>query len=660
MTQAATGAARRSRPLRFLTGYFLIFVSIPLVSFVGTQIIAARLNYSPLLGSYWGNHIYSPFSWAMWAIRYVGYNHDFWFHSGAIIVFATIGAILTIVLWLAITTRSAQPWHGLHGDARFITELEELRRIGLAEQVPTIWAKLLNPLLSAVIKQRPHRIYLGAVQAENGTTQYLRLEGNEHVGVIAPTRTGKGVGPVLINCWTWPGCLLTYDPKSENFYSTAPRRSEYGPVYRWNPTATKDCHQYNFLDQIRLQTIHEVGDAMDIATLLVDPSSVGNWDHWKHTGFSFLAGAILFVKYVRQAQGRKGSLADVAYALGDPDKPNSRLYQEMVGNSFGLPTVNGFTPNIRHPFITTAGQEMLNKDARERASVHSTACNALSLYKDPIIARNTARSDFRMEDLWNADRPGSLYITVSADQEIKLQPMLRMMLTLLTRNLQRAELQYKAGRAILPWKHRTLFLIDEFASLGTVNEIELALSRIAGYGVQFFLAIQGIPQLYKAYTQYQAVLEGLQAKAVYAPNDAMTAKWLSEACGKTTTIKKDIHISGSLFGLMAGNFNEKMEEVARPILTEQQATRLKPPTKDGDVITEAGNIILLRTGYNPVWAEQMLYFRDPYFLDLINRPMPPDIFRREPLAARDMAAPPPLIVDGPALPPQPPQGELEV
>ena len=164
---------------------------------------------------------------------------------------------------------------------------------------------------------------------------------------------------------------------------------------------------------------------------------------------------------------------------------------------------------------------------------------------------------------------------MSPSKELKLQPMLRMMLGLILRTLQEPELQFVNGQPVMPWKCRTLMLLDEFASLGMVKEVELALSRIAGYGVQLMLVIQDNNQLFSSYTQYQTILGGLQTKAVFAPDECK---------------------------------------------------RLRPPKKDATgKITEGGDVILLRTGLNPIFARQILYFQDPYFARKASIPAPADL-----------------------------------
>ncbi|MFX9012119.1 type IV secretory system conjugative DNA transfer family protein, partial [Acinetobacter baumannii] len=67
---------------------------------------------------------------------------------------------------------------------------------------------------------------------------------------------------------------------------------------------------------------------------------------------------------------------------------------------------------MAHPAVASIARELLNKSENERSGVVSTAMSFLGLYRDPIIAANTACSDWRIADLMNADRPVSLYLVV--------------------------------------------------------------------------------------------------------------------------------------------------------------------------------------------------------------------------------------------------------
>mgnify|MGYP001241982896 CR=1 FL=1 len=104
----------------------------------------------------------------------------------------------------------------------------------------------------------------------------------------------------------------------------------------------------------------------------------------------------------------------------------------------------------------------------------------LGLYRDPVIARNTSASDFRITDLMNADAPVSLYLVVPPSDLARTRPIIRLMLNQIGHRL--TESMEFGGKTA--YKHRLLLLLDEFPSLGKLEFFETALAFIARYGDQ--------------------------------------------------------------------------------------------------------------------------------------------------------------------------------
>lgn len=626
-------------------GLAVIFFQILICSAVATQYIAAHFDYDPALTDSWGYGIYNPFAWVSWVFAFYRVEPSFFDTIYIAFLVCTLVTMFSAVLWIGLKVHSPVAAPEIHGSARWICTIEELREIGLVAK-PSNDNDLPAPEPATVI-------YLGVIEDRDGKCYYIRQTGNEHVLVAAPSRTGKGIGPIFMNALTWQHAFAVYDPKGEIYYNTSGWRQTLGKVFRWNPAANDPSFSaFNFLDTIRQGTIYEVSDAMDVATLLVDPSSVGaaEWNHWEKSGFSFLNACILYALYfIPERCGRKAHLGDVYDLITcpspnvDPHEMIEQLCKTMLANNYGNPNPHG-GPNTHgtHKAIAQGGAALLSSHPEERSGIVSTARTTLMLYADPLIIRNTSHSDFALTDIWNAAQPGSLYITISPDQEKKLQGMLRMMLTLILRTAQRPELKYnERGQALLPWRHRSLFLFDEFPTLGEIREIETALARIAGYGVQLMLFVQDVPQLYKEYGEHQTVISGTQTKLVYAPNDDVTAKWLETECGRTTIVKNQISVDGSRFAALMQRVSLHFQETERPLITLQEARKLEPPTKDADGrVTKAGALIILRTGFNPIFGRQLLYFQDPVFAE--RRAMPPaHVARQRPAAPLSAGALPP-------------------
>jgi type IV secretion system protein VirD4 len=102
---------------------------------------------------------------------------------------------------------------------------------------------------------------------------YLRHDGPEHVLVVAPTRSSKGVGLVVPTLLTWPRSTVVHDIKGENWVLTAAWRAQFSHCRMFDPTNPQSS---------RFNPLLEVRDVQNIADILVDPEGVRERrDHWE-------------------------------------------------------------------------------------------------------------------------------------------------------------------------------------------------------------------------------------------------------------------------------------------------------------------------------------------------------------------------------------------
>jgi len=564
---------------------------------MATRAVAmADLHYHPALGAPVVGKFYAPWTWLTWQVRY---------KQNAPAVFAAInaaggaiGAIAALgqLAALGAQGRTAQRHEGVHGTAHWAAR-DEIEATGLLPRRG----------------QRGAGVYVGGWRDDRDRLHYLRHNGPEHVAAIAPTRSGKGVGLVVPTLLSWPHSLVVNDQKAELWHLSAGwRASEAGNVVlRFDPGAASGSIGFNPLDEIRLGTLHEVGDVQNLVTILVDPEGKGLVDHWAKTSHAFLTGAILHVLYRAKATGGVGALPQVALALSDPARPVAELYREMLDNTWAGGTgVGGQT----HPTIAAAARDMTNRPDEERGSVLSTAMSFLSLYRDPLIAKNVSRSDFRIMDLMNHGQPVSLYLVVRVEDKDRMKPLMRLIINQLVRVLLRPEIAYARGRPAPPHKHRMLLMLDEFPSYGKLEVFQEALAYIAGHGIKAYLIMQDIAQLWGAYGRDESIISNCHVRAAYAPNKIETADWLSKMTGTATIVKEDITTSGGRFSAVLSNVSRTFHQISRPLATPDEIMRLKSPAKnESDVITEPGDMLVFVAGHAPILGTQSLYFRDPVF-----------------------------------------------
>ena len=566
------------------------------LSAAATQFVAYRVGYHPAIGEPLIGHLYAPWQWIGWQKAAWAADARRTFQLVDVGLFAA--ATTTVFGGLALSAslrRRPKKHQGVHGTARFQGEAD-IRKGGLLPETPGA----AHP-----------GVYVGGWTDRKGRTHYLRHDGPEHSIVIAPTRSGKGVGNILPTLLSWPASCAVYDEKGELWELTAGWRAKHADstVIRLELGAVEGSAAFNFLEEIRLGTPHEVADAQNVAQMLCDPVGKGLEDHWQKTSFALLTGLILHTLYTHRARRETASLADVAFALSNPARAANELWQEMVGNRH--------LKTGPHAVVAAAGRDMLDRDARERGSVLSSAKTYLTLLQDPIVARNTSRSDFRIMDLMDHKGPMSLYIVTRGSDKERLRPLVRLLFTMMAQTLMGVPLAFENGQPLMPHRHRLLMMLDEFPSLGRMHVIEDALPKCAGYGIKCFLAAQDREQMYAAYGEHQTITGNCHIRIIYAPNERETARWVSDMIGTTTIVKQDVTESGHRLGALS-QISRSFHEVSRPLMTPDEISTLKKPQKergrDGkEVITEAGEMVVFVAGENPIRGTQVLYFLDPLF-----------------------------------------------
>ena len=346
---------------------------------------------------------------------------------------------------------------------------------------------------------------------------YLRHDGPEHVLCFAPTRSGKGIGIVVPTLLTWPESAIVHDIKGENYELTAGWRSRFSQALLFDPT-NPHSSAYNPLLEVRRGDA-EVRDVQNIADILVDPEgALERRNHWEKTSHALLVGTILHALYAETDK----TLAGVANLLSDPRRPIEATLRVMMTTRH-----LGDRP---HPVVASAARELLNKSENERSGVLSTAMSFLGLYRDPVVAKITARCDWRICDLIENQHPTTLYLVVPPSDISRTKPLVRLILNQIGRRL--TEKRRDGAR-----RHRVLLMLDEFPALGRLDFFESTLAFVASYGLKSILIAQSLNQIEKVYGPSNSILDNCHVRVAFATNDERTARRVSEALGTATELR---------------------------------------------------------------------------------------------------------------------------
>lgn len=473
-----------------------------------------------------------------------------------------------------------------YGKAHFQTK-GEVKRNGLAQPVGSglVFGKFGKPQR----KNRKGRFVCGSYD------QF------PHALVVAPTRSGKGVGYVIPNTLLFPGSCVVMDVKGEIFEATSRHRLAQGDrVFRFAPfDFDKPTHRYNPLERIAriADTDQRFTELSKLASYFLTPRNE------KGGASDFIVGARqLFVAAGMLAIERKtptiGAIARILFGSGDKEKAYQRFARE---------TQHEQSATI---FLNFSGYS--DRTLSSYASVLDGA--GLGLWLNPRIEKVTSANDFSWEDIRR--HPHAIYIVANSDDIPTLAPLLRLMFGELIATMR----SRIPDPRIEPWPVQ--IILDEFDQLGHMPIIVQSLKQLAGHGVRVSIITQSVPGLESIYTENERLsIESAAGMKLYiAPNEKKTAAEVSEALGKTTKLSLSDSYSQDGQGILKRSISRRNEE--RPLLTPGEVRNLDP-----------NKIILIPERQNPIMVDRIVYYEDAYFQPIFKAqkgPLPyPDALRAE-------------------------------
>lgn len=575
-----------------------------------TQYFAYDFNYQTILGANI-NQYYAPWGILQWAAKWHDQYSEAFMRAGSIGMVTTSVGLLSLIIMQMVLRNTSKANEYLHGSARW-ANFKDIRSAGLIPAARTFFQRITKQNNTA-------GVYVGGWVDKKGHQHYLRHNGPEHVLCYAPTRSGKGVGLIIPTLLSWEHSAVITDLKGELWALTSGWRQKYAKnkVLRFEPASINGGVCWNPLDEIRLGTENEVGDVQNLVTLLVDPEGKGLESHWQKTSQALLVGVILHALYKAKANGTIATLPSVDAMLVDPTRDIAKLWVEMTTFSHS----NG----QNNPIVNASGRDMMDRPEEEAGSVLSTAKSFLALYRDPVVANNVSKSEFKIKDLMHNENAVSLYIVTQPTDKARLRPLVRIMVNMIVRMLA-DKMDFKDGRPIINYKHRLLMMLDEFPSLGKLEIMQESLAFLAGYGIKCYLVCQDINQLKSRETGYghdESITSNCHIQNAFPPNRIETAEHLSKLTGQTTVVKEHLTTSGRRTSALLGQVSRTIQEVQRPLLTPDECLRMPGPVKtDSGDIAEAGDMIVYVTGFPAIYGKQTLYFKDPIFQARASIPAP--------------------------------------
>lgn len=462
-------------------------------------------------------------------------------------------SILIIILWnlreRLIDWRPFKKKESLHGDSRWASE-KDIRKAGLRSKKGLLLGK--------------------------DKRGYFIADGYQHALLFAPTGSGKGVGFVIPNLLFWNDSVIVHDIKLENYEITSGWRKRQGQkVFVWNPAQPDGIsHCYNPLQWISKKPGQMVDDVQKIANLIMPEQ-----DFWQNEARSLFVGVVL---YLIASPGKVKSFGEVVRTMRSDDV----VYNLAVA----LDTMG----KVIHPVAYMNIAAFLQKADKERSGVVSTMNSSLELWANPLIDTATASSDFNIMD-FKKDRV-TVYVGLTPDNLNRLRPLMQVFYQQATEFLCR-----KLPSDDEPYG--VLFLMDEFPTLGKMEQFQTGIAYFRGYRVRLFLIVQDTEQLKGIYEEagMNSFLSNSTYRITFAANNIETANLISQLIGNKTVQQESLN-KPKFLDLNPASRSLHLSETQRALLLPQEVIMLPRDEQ----------IILIESTY-PIKSRKIFYYNDNTF-----------------------------------------------
>jgi len=479
-----------------------------------------------------------------------------------------IGAILVPMLLIGFLTWNfksslykLRPYikkESVHGDARWATE-DDIKNANL------------------IVKKG---MLLG--QDKKG---YLISEGYQHTLLFAPTGSGKGVGFVIPNLLFWEDSVVVHDIKLENYELTSGWRAKKGQqVFVWSPADPDgNTHCYNPIDWVSNKPGQMVDDVQKIASLIMPEK-----EFWNNEARSLFVGVVL---YLIADKSKVKSFGEVVRTMRNDDVVyNLAVVLDTMGNEI-------------HPVAYMNIAAFLQKADKERSGVISTMNSNLELWSNPLIDTATASSDFNVLEF--KKKLTTVYVGLTPDNLKRLQPLMQVFYQQATEFLSR-----KLPSDEEPYG--VMFMMDEFPTLGKMEQFMTGIAYFRGYHVRLFLIIQDTQQLKGIYEEHgmNSFLSNSTYRITFAANNYETANLISQLCGNKT-VEQVSQNKPKFLDFNPASRSLSVSNTQRALLLPQEVINLPRDEQ-----------ILLIESSPPIKSNKIKYYLDSFFKKRLLPPIP--------------------------------------
>jgi type IV secretion system protein VirD4 len=424
--------------------------------------------------------------------------------------------------------------------------------------------------------------------------KFLMMNEPKFAMLVAPTRSGKGVGTIIPNLLNWNQSVIVVDIKGENFDVTSGFRAKHGQeVYKFAPFDDDfETHRWNPLSYVSRDPRFIVGELQSVGYMLY-PKKDGDGAFWNDSARNLFVAISLYCVESELPL----TIGEILRRSSGGGRPKD-FWQGVVDGG-----VSGSGAPLSKNCLDALSQFVSNSD-NTLTSVLSTFNAPLGVFANPVVDAATSADDFDVRDIRR--RKMSIYTVVPPNRLAEASLLLNLFFsTVIDQNTKTlpekdASLKYKA-----------LLLLDEFPALGRIDKYVKSVGYFAGYGLRSLMIAQSMSQL-KDRELYgeegsRTLSTNHMVQIIYAPREQQDAQEYSEILGYYGL---DSTSKGRSSARGGTTNSENTSEQKRALMLPQELREIGPD-----------RVIVMTDNCKPIFGEKIKYYDDPAFKDRLLPPV---------------------------------------
>lgn len=331
---------------------------------------------------------------------------------------------------------------------------------------------------------------------------------------IAGTGAGKGVSQVIPACLAYEGSIVVNDPKGEIYAVTARRRRQMGQrVICIDPFGKgKKSQAINPISLTHPFSDGAVDDALQMASQIVGRGSHAD-PFWDNQAERLIAGSILFIATHLPRDARRLEILRRIWFAGE----------EALGDILACMLAS----ELHDGFLHETAQLYLSAPDRTRSSILSSLQEKLMFLCSPRGLCSLAGDEMSLA-AYRDGEPTSIYLRLPPHLSTSQAALLRLWLGTLIQTTSRRKTRPKVP---------DLFLVDEAAQMGRLDELLMAASLLRGYGVRTWTFWQSLGQMEALYgSRSREFLDNAGTLSMFGAANAACAEAIRNLTGYQGTL----------------------------------------------------------------------------------------------------------------------------